>query len=134
MIFLMHPLVVHFPIALWLTSALFDLLYLRRNDPFYSRAAMVLIGLGLLGALVSIASGFRDFLSFKPDEIGQAFVTKHQTHSIVAYGATAVYAASFGLRWRRPSLGKGIIAGFMVLGAALIALTGWFGGEVRLVM
>ena len=44
--FLFHPPLVHFPIALWLTSALFDVLYLRRGERFHFRAAQNPIGLG----------------------------------------------------------------------------------------
>jgi len=60
---LLHPLAVHFPLALWLTSALFDLLAWRREDPLYRRAAYWLVGLGLLGAVFSIALGWIDLLA-----------------------------------------------------------------------
>ena len=132
--FLYHPWVVHFPIALWLTSALFDLLYLRRGDLFFRRAARFLIGLGLLGAVVSIVSGFVDFRPLVAEGIGQAFVDQHMRHSLFAYGSTLVYLVSFVLRWRRPNLGRAAIAVLLVLGAGLIVGAGYLGGEVRRVM
>jgi uncharacterized membrane protein len=60
---LIHPLVVHFPIALWLASTFFDLLAWWRQDPLFSVAARWLVGLGLLGAAVSIAFGWSDLLA-----------------------------------------------------------------------
>lgn len=42
---LLHPLVVHFPLAPWLTSLFFDLLAWRQGDPVYRRAAYWLVGL-----------------------------------------------------------------------------------------
>ncbi len=132
--FLYHPWVVHFPIALWLTSALFDLLYLRGGDLFFSRASRCLIGLGLLGAVVSIVFGFVDFRPLVAEGIGQGFVNKHRLHSTFAYASTIVYLVSFVLRRLRPTLSRGAVALLLVLGVGLIVAAGWFGGEVRRVM
>ncbi len=128
--FLFHSPVVHFPVGLWLTSALFDLLYLRTGDGFHRRAAQFLIGLGLLGALVSIVTGFVDYRPLVAEGIGQTFIARHRTHSIFAYAATLVYLVSFLLR-RRPGLSRATLVVLMVTGAALIGATGYIGGEVR---
>jgi uncharacterized membrane protein len=132
--YLIHPMAVHFPVALWLTSALLDLLYLRRGDVFHFRAARGLIGLGLLGAAVSIATGFADALPLVAGGVGQAFVDRHRVHQVFAYLSTLLYAVSFLIRWRRPSVGGAVVAALMVAGAVLIAVTGWLGGELRLAM
>jgi len=132
--FLFHPAVVHFPIALWLTSALFDLLYLRSREGFYFRGALLLIGLGLLGAAVSISLGFVDYFAQVNQDVGQAFINRHNVHQVLAYVSTAVYAASFLLRWRKPEVSRAWLALLMVVGAALVAVTGFMGGDIRLVM
>jgi uncharacterized membrane protein len=133
MIFLVHPLLVHFPVALWLTSGLFDLLYLRTSDQFYLRAARLLIGLGLVGSVFAIASGFRDFLSFKPEEIGPAFTSRHNPHSLTAYGATIVYLYSFWTRGKAtPS--RSLLLAMVVVGSILIAVAAHLGGIIRTVM
>jgi len=131
--FLYHPLIVHFPVALWLTSFLFDLLYLSRGDQFFERASRLLIGLGLLGAVAAVISGFIDFRPLVAEGIGQAFVDKHRLHSTVAFGATVVYLVSFIVR-RRSTVSRTAIIVLMLLGAGLIAATGYIGGEVRAVM
>ena len=132
--FLFHPASVHFPIALWLTSALFDLLYLRRGDRFHFRAAQVLIGLGLLGAVVAIGLGWVDFLDQVKQDVGQAFINRHNVHQVLAYTSTAVYAGSFLIRWRKAEVSRTWLALLMVVGVALIAVTGYMGGDIRLVM
>lgn len=131
--FLYHPLIVHFPIGLWLTSALLDVLYLRSGDRFYERASHLLIGLGLLGAVGSSILGFVDFRPLVAEGIGQAFVDRHRVHAVLAYGSMLVYLVSFLLR-RRPTVSRALITVLMVLGAGLIAATGYIGGEVRGVM
>jgi uncharacterized membrane protein len=133
MVFLVHPLLVHFPVALWLTSALFDLLYLRTGDQFYLRAARILIGLGLVGSALAIASGFRDFLSFKPEDIGPAFAARHNPHQLTAYGATLVYLYSYWTR-RRGAPPRGRMVATMVIGAVLISVGNHLGGILRSVM
>ena len=132
--FLYHPLVVHFPVALWLTSCLFDLLYARTRERFFAAAAMYLIGLGLLGAAASIIAGFVDYVPLVAEGIGQAFVDRHRVHSLLAYATTVVYAGMFLARWRRQTTPQGLHLAVALAGAALISLTGWFGGEIRRVM
>ncbi len=131
---LYHPLVVHFPVALWLTSFLFDALYAGTGQRFYSMGSRYLIGLGLLGAAVSIVAGFVDYRPLVAQGIGQAFVDQHRVHSRLAYTSTLVYVTTFMLRWRGRAMSRGIYIATAVAGAVLISVTAWFGGEIRRVM
>ena len=131
---LIHPLVVHFPIALWLAGTLFDVLAWRKSDPTFRRGAYWLVGLGLLGAAVSITFGWVDLLAAERGGVGTGVVIRHQTHSIVAYIATTAYAGNFIWRWKiRNRLAPGLLA-LSVLGAILIAVTAFLGAETRQVM
>ncbi|HEU5300273.1 MAG TPA: DUF2231 domain-containing protein [bacterium] len=132
--FLWHPLVVHFPLALWLTSFLFDLLYARTSERFYAVASRYLIGLGVAGALVAVLTGFVDYRPLVAQGIGQAFVDQHGLHSWLAYAATVLYAGIFILRWRGRAMAKGAYLTMAAAGAVLIAVTGYLGGEIRRVM
>jgi uncharacterized membrane protein len=131
--FLYHPLIVHFPIALWLTSLLFDVLYLGSGDRFYERGARLLIGLGLLGAAVAIITGFVDFRPLVAEGIGQSFVDRHRVHALSAYGATLAYLASFVVRLR-PKPNRAAIVILALLGAGFISAAGYIGGDVRAAM
>jgi uncharacterized membrane protein len=132
--FLFHPAAVHFPIALWLTSALFDLLFLRTGDRFHLRAARILIGLGLLGATLAIGLGFVDYLAQVKQDVGQAFINRHTIHQWFAFASTAVYAVSFVVRSRRTDVSRRWIAVLTIAGAILIGVAGYLGGDIRLVM
>ena len=131
---LLHPLVVHFPLALWLTSALCDLLAWRREDVFYPRAAYWLVGLGLLGACVSIAFGWIDLLAQEREGVGMGLVLRHRLHSGVAYAASLVYGVNFGWRWWTRNRMSATLLALSLVGAALIAITGYLGGDLRGVM
>ena len=131
---LFHPLIVHFPIALWLTSALFDALHAVKPDGFHTRVSQYLIGLGLLAAVVSINLGFCDSIAMVKEGVGQKFVDRHSAHQLWALAATAFYATSFLIRVRRPAMGRAATLALLAVGAVLIAVAGYLGGEVRLVM
>lgn len=132
--FLYHPLVVHFPVALWLTSFLFDLGYAATRDRVYATASRMLIGLGLLAAVVSIISGFVDYFPLVNQGVGSAFVSQHRTHSVLAYASTVAYAVLFFVRRRDRGMTTGPYLAGALLGAILIAAVGFLGGEIRRVM
>jgi len=132
--YLYHPLVVHFPVALWVTSFLFDVLFAWRKQSFFGLAARYLIGLGLLGAGIAIIAGFVDYIPLVAQGVGQAFIDRHGVHSLLAYVTTALYAAAFLARWRWRRLPLGLSLGAALIGAVLISVTGYLGGEIRRVM
>jgi uncharacterized membrane protein len=131
---LLHPFAVHFPLALWLTSTFFDLLAWRQRDPAYRRAAYWLVGLGLLGALFSIVSGWIDLLDQERQGVGPGLLLRHRLHSGVAYAATVTYAVNFGWRYRSQNRLARLLLVLSLVGAVLIAITGYLGGDLRTVM
>jgi uncharacterized membrane protein len=132
---LIHPLVVHFPIALWLTGTLFDLLGWRRRDvALYRDMAFWLVGLGLLGAAGSILFGWTDLLDQKRQGVGTGLLLRHTLHSWLAYAGTAVYLGVFLWRWRNGNRRNLALVLLSLLGACLIAVTGYLGGDMRTVM
>ncbi len=131
---LYHPLVVHFPIGLWLASTFFDLLGWRRAKAVYRDMAFWLVGLGLLGAAASILFGWTDLLAQERQGVGTGLLIRHSVHSWLAYVATAAYLGVFVWRWRtanRPAPGWLRLS---LLGAALTLLTDYLGGQLRNVM
>jgi uncharacterized membrane protein len=58
-----HALLVNFPVALIPTAFLFDLIFLRRGDPFWRRAAFWLLVVGEAGALAAAVPGLIDYFS-----------------------------------------------------------------------
>jgi len=54
-----HPLIVHFPIALILTALVLDLLAVSLNKPHLHRIALWNLSLGTLGAGVAVLTGLQ---------------------------------------------------------------------------
>lgn len=131
---LFHLGLIHFPIALWLTSVLFDLLYLFRPQDYYARVSFQLTGLGLLGAAGAIAAGWLDLLRLNEQGgMGGPALLQHNRHSFLAYGTTAVFLISFLTRWRQASIRNWNVA-LGIIGALLVLITSFFGGELRRAM
>jgi uncharacterized membrane protein len=131
---LFHPNVVHFPIALWLTSTFFDLLGWRREKAIFREMAFWLVGIGLMGAAVAILFGWTDLLAQERQGVGTALLQRHGVHSWLGYGSTAVYLGLFVWRWRTENRLTLRMLLLSLLGAGLIAVTGYLGGEMRNVM
>ncbi|MCS7235977.1 MAG: DUF2231 domain-containing protein [Armatimonadota bacterium] len=131
--YLFHPPVTDFPIALWITALLFDLLYAWRPAELYRSMATWLVALGLVAAPVAIATAFYDVARLQREGVGAAFLARHTAHSLLAYAATGLYAANLILRLKAPRAHRWTLA-LSALGAGLLVLVGYFGNQVRQVM
>ena len=110
-----HPLLVAVPIGAWTSSLLLDAV----GDEDGARR---LIGLGLIAAVPTAASGASDWLSTDGAErrVGLA-------HAVLNYGAIGAYAGSwFARRAGRRRAGVGLSLG----GAGLLGAAGWLGGHL----
>lgn len=126
-----HPMIIPFPIALWVFSLVADVVYLWRGNPIWRDyiAFYTLLG-GILGAVVAAVPGFIDWLSLKDP----AVVKIANWHARLNVIALLIFAASFYLR---TASGSGLVGGsytiaigLSVLGVILISISGYLGGEM----
>lgn len=57
----LHPMVIPFPIAFFVSAFATDLAYLNTRDPGWAEASMWLLGAGIATALLAAVLGFTDF-------------------------------------------------------------------------
>jgi uncharacterized membrane protein len=126
-----HPMIIPFPIGLWVFSLFADFIYLWRGNPvwrdyisFYTLLA------GIIGATVAAIPGFIDWLSLKDPKV----VKVANWHARLNVIALLIFAASFYLR---TTSGAGLVSGsytipvaLSVLGVILISISGYLGGEL----
>ncbi len=130
---LIHPMIVHFPIALLIVGFLSDLLGLILKKDFFSRTGFYLLILGTLGVAAAYFSG-----RSAGEGMTEAGVLKQvlETHENAAELALWIVAAAALLRIALVFLKKykgalqylSIIV-FMI-GVLAIARTGYYGGEL----
>jgi uncharacterized membrane protein len=123
----LHPALVTFPIALLVSAFLTDLGYWLTTDPFWARASVWLLGVGIASGLIAAATGMIDFLRIERVRARSAGWI-HMALNVAALGLSLI-------NWL-PRLGDatgpivpwGLAASTVV--AALLGASGWFGGEL----
>src|SRR5919112_5813013 len=90
-----HPMLIPFPIALWIFSLVADLIYLWRDNPVWRDwiAFYALLG-GILGAAAAAVPGIIDWLSIKDPQV-KKLADWHARLNVIAL---VVFAADFYLR------------------------------------
>ena len=125
-----HPMLIPFPIGLWVFSLVADILYLWRGNPGWEWIAFWTLLAGCIGAVAAAIFGIIDWLSIKDRETKKV-ADWHARLNIIAL---VVFAASWylrttnGSRWVSGSLT--IPIALSVLGVLLITISGWLGGEL----
>ena len=126
-----HPMLIPFPIALWVFSLVADVIYLWRGNPVWRDwiAFYTLLG-GIIGGVLAAVPGFIDWLSLKDREV----VKIANWHARLNVIALLIFVASFYLR---TTSGAGLVGGsytipfvLSVVGVILITISGWLGGEL----
>jgi uncharacterized membrane protein len=126
-----HPVIIHFPIALFIISVAFDLLAIWKRNPALAKAAYYnLIGAALT-APIAIASGLA---AWQWQLEGSKLKGNLLLHLFFALSASGMIWLLFGWRFSQrklPQRAPGLI--YMLLAFAtvlLIAITGHLGGFV----
>ncbi|RJP20313.1 MAG: DUF2231 domain-containing protein [Candidatus Abyssobacteria bacterium SURF_5] len=120
-----HPMVVAFPIGLWVFSLILDVLYIIGwgGDILNDVSYYAILG-GIIGAVFAAVPGFVDYLSLQGHS--KTIATWHLIANVSALG---MFAISFALRAvDRPVLTAPLI--LSLIGVALIGVGGWLGGEL----
>ena len=127
----LHPMIIPFPIALWIASLVADIIYLWRGNPVWRDyvAFYTLLG-GIIGAAVAAVPGLIDWLSIKDRKV-KRIADWHARLNVIAL---VVFLADFYLRttWGASWVGGGLTIPLLlsVVGIVLITISGWLGGEM----
>src|SRR5262245_3703161 len=125
-----HPMLIPFPLALWLTSFAADILFYFVRHPTLLVISKFLLAAGCLGAVAAAIPGIIDWLSIKNGDVKRV-ANWHARLNIIAL---VVFAISLFLRLGRYShfVGRRLTLPFLLslVGVILIAISGWLGGEL----
>jgi uncharacterized membrane protein len=125
-----HPMLIPFPLALWTTSFVVDVLFYFTRQPTLLIIAKFMIATGCLAAVAAAAAGFIDWLAIKDGEVKKV-ANWHARLNVIAL---IVFAVSLFLRLGKYSemVGRRLTIPFLLslLGVILIAISGWLGGEL----
>ncbi len=127
----LHPMFVHFPIALYLLGVLLSLGYMWRRVPDYERFAYWALVLSWIGVAVAALAGLVDLGSLSPDDARRDAINRHITSGVALFiiNGLLVY---FRFRWPDvlASSRRWIYLALMAAGVLAVVLSGWLGGKL----
>lgn len=125
-----HPVLVHFPIALFIASAVFEVLAIWRKQPVFAAVAYFNLFGAALSLPFTIATGLG---AWRWQLEGAKLKGNLQLHLVCALTSAALILILWWKRSRLHAMQKQPGAGYFVvlaLGLAMITLTGHLGGIV----
>jgi len=126
----LHPMLVHFPIGLFLLSLLLDLASLAfPSVPDLVRDSFYAMLLGVITALVAAVPGFVDYTDIRSDHPAKRTATSHLTLNLIV---VALYGINLGMRSSLlvdPKI-QTVPLILSLVGVALLSLSGYLGGRL----
>jgi predicted heme/steroid binding protein/uncharacterized membrane protein len=125
-----HPMVVHFPIALFMSASFFLLLHALFRTPSLEVTSFHLLILGALSSPFAIGTGFLTWwinYRLRPNPL---------IRKKIAFSSVLVLMEAVLLVWRSgtPDLASGAVSpvylGLMLLLAPVVGLVGYYGGQL----
>jgi uncharacterized membrane protein len=126
----LHPMLVHFPIALYPTSLVFDALsHLRDDGNPYVVGAFSLIVIALVVSALAVAAGFADFLLIENGTRTWRLAVLHMTMQLITAGLFLANAVLRGRDLDVTSTPTGPIV-LSVVGLLTLTVGAALGGEL----
>ena len=125
-----HPMLIPFPIALWVFSLVADIVYIWRDNPAWGWIAFYTLAGGIIGAVLAAVFGIIDYFAIRDKKVSKIAAW----HARINVLALLLFAASFYLRTTR---GASLTSGNMTIplllsiaGVISVTASGWLGGEL----
>ncbi|MFL5262798.1 MAG: DUF2231 domain-containing protein [Anaeromyxobacteraceae bacterium] len=122
-----HPMLVAFPLGLFATSLVFDLIHLASGGERWGWTSFYMIGAGIVGALLAAVFGLVDWLAIPRGTRAWRVGAIHGLGNLAVVG---LFIASWGLRYGDPGRAGGGAVVLSVVAVLLALVTGWLGGEL----
>jgi uncharacterized membrane protein len=126
-----HPMLVTFPIGLWVTSFATDIWFYFFRNPSWLLVSKFMIAAGCLGAIAAAIAGIIDWTGLKDRRV----VKIANWHARLNVAALIVFAISLYFRMNSGGgdmIGNRLTIPFLLsfLGVILVSISGWLGGEM----
>lgn len=123
----LHPMLIPFPIGLFVTSFIFDMIYLSTRDLLWYQISYYMILAGIIGALLAAVPGFIDYFTVRMSDEARSTATKHM---LVNLGIVVLFILNLINRYDfRAADDSPLTVSIILSAAALLGLmySGWMG-------
>jgi uncharacterized membrane protein len=120
-----HPMLIVFPLGLWVFSVICYLIYLLSSVPIWHTVTLYAMGGGIIGGVLAAIPGAVDFLTLPKSRV-QTIALSHMISNVVALTIfiIAFTLAAFG---REQSVVPFVLS---VFGLLAVGTGGWLGGAL----
>jgi uncharacterized membrane protein len=125
-----HPMLVAFPIGLWTTSFVLDVIYYFIRNPSLALISKVMLAAGILGGLAAAVPGIIDWFAIKDQKV-KRIADWHARLNIIAvivFAISLYFRMRIGAHWVNYHMRIPVLISF--LGIVLIGISGWLGGAM----
>jgi uncharacterized membrane protein len=122
-----HPMLIVFPIGLWIFSLICDLIYhAGTHNLFWKGVAFYTMMGGIIGALLAAVPGFIDYLSLR-DRRTKKIATTHMVLNLVV---VLLFLFNLGIRYNAAAESEMLGVFLSIVGVVIMAVSGWLGGNL----
>jgi len=123
-----HPMLVVFPLGLFSTDVVFDVLYVISGNGDLALFSFWAIAAGIVGGLAAAVFGLIDWLAIPAGTRAKTIGLVHGVGNVVIVG---VFTLSWLLRLNNPTYLPNLLPLVLgLIGAGMALFTAWLGGEL----
>ena len=120
-----HPMLVSFPIVLFIGTLVTDIVFLSTSNPMWAIASRYLLGVGIIMAALAAIAGLTDFFGDKRIQGSDAI--KHMLANVTA---VVLEIINFFVRLHSDAAIRGIGIVLSVIVVLILLYSGWKGGDL----
>lgn len=123
-----HPMLIVFPLGLFATAVIFDIIYLITKTAVLASVSYYMIAAGIIGGLLAAVFGFLEWLGMPGGTRARRLGAMHGVGNFII---VVLFIISWLLRSGNPDhfpSALALILSFLAVAAALV--TAWLGGEM----
>ena len=122
-----HPMLVVFPIGLWIFSLVCDAIYhLGPHNPFWKSVAFYSMAGGVIGSVLAAIPGFIDYLSLRNRQVRKIATT----HMVLNLLVVAMFLFNLGIRYNASADSEPFSVVLSIVAIVCLAVSGWLGGSL----
>jgi len=127
----LHPAIVHFPVALLASAALFAVISLFRKSDFFKIAAFWNLLLGVTGAIAAVLTGLIEEQNLVHNEEVHQILVKHKFSGFAIMILSQILLTWYWIRKNKFSRNEYVLwVSSLVIGTAMIIYQGYLGGRM----